>query len=80
MIETYFKLARSLPNEDYLRLLRNAVYSHNKAYDLKQTLELLGYNWFNFKDIIQKIKAERAPQVGSKMLLKDSTYNMRSTE
>jgi len=35
IVETYFKLARSLPDEEYNTLLRNAVYSGEKATQLR---------------------------------------------
>jgi hypothetical protein len=35
IVETYFKIARSQTEEDYLKLLRNAVYSEKKALELK---------------------------------------------
>ena len=71
IVETYFKLSRSLSDEDYMQLLRNAVYTYKKAEELKQTLDLLGYNWFNFKENLNKKQSKIAPKVGSKMLMKN---------
>jgi len=53
-----------------MKMLRNAVYSEKKALEVKETLEVLGLNWYNMKDQIKAIRvAEQqiAPKV-SKML------------
>ena len=42
-------------------MLRNAVYSLEKAYELKETLETLGENWFNLKEQIKAFKIQEAP-------------------
>ena len=50
IVETYFSLARSLSEPEYLALLRNAVYSQAKAEELRNTLEIVGFNWYNVKE------------------------------
>lgn len=50
IVETHFSLARALPEAEYLSILRNAVYSASKAAELKQTLEVVGFNWYNLKE------------------------------
>jgi hypothetical protein len=50
IVESYFKLSRSLGGEQYLSLLRNAVYSKDKASEVRDTLETLGENWFSLKE------------------------------
>ena len=68
IVETYFSLARSLPESEYLTLLRNAVYSQAKANELKNTLEVVGFNWYNLKEQIKMIRLSKVPKVASKML------------
>lgn len=38
IVETYLKLSNSLPSDEYLALLRNAVYTKEKASELQGTL------------------------------------------
>ena len=45
-----------MDDEQYENLLRNAVYSADKAAELKNKLEVLGENWFNFKEQLKSIK------------------------
>jgi hypothetical protein len=45
--------------------LRNAVYSEKKALELKQTLDTVGFNWFNMKEQIRAMKAASGPPVVS---------------
>lgn len=69
-METYFSLARSLPEPEYMQLLRNAVYSQEKATELKNSLEITGFNWYNLKEQIKMIRLSKVPTVASKMLQK----------
>ena len=55
IVETYFSLARSITEDAYMALLRNAVYSATKAAELKQSLEVVGFNWYNLKEQIKMI-------------------------
>ena len=71
IVETYFSLARSLSENEYLALLRNAVYSQAKATELRNTLEVVGFNWYNLKEQIKMIRLSKVPQVASKMLQKN---------
>lgn len=71
IVETHFSLARSMPEDAYMALLRNAVYSATKATELKQSLEVVGFNWYNLKEQIKMIQLSKAPQVASKMLQKN---------
>jgi hypothetical protein len=50
--------------------LRNAVYSSEKAIDLKNTLEVLGENWFLLKEKLKSLKLEKVPQIDNKKLVK----------
>ena len=68
IVETYFSLARSLSEPEYLALLRNAVYSQAKASELRNTLEIVGFNWYGVKEQIKMIKLNKVPLVASKML------------
>jgi hypothetical protein len=34
IVESYFEYMRSMPEQQFLQVLRNAVYSMDKAYDL----------------------------------------------
>lgn len=77
IVETYFKLARSLPDQEYIKLIRNAVYSQDKAVELKQTMDVLGFNWFNLKEQIKTLKLAQAPQVASRMLQKNKFVNLK---
>jgi hypothetical protein len=63
IVETYMKLANSLPGDEFLGLLRNAVYSRDKALELKATLSQLGENWFGLKEDIKSKKMSEAPKV-----------------
>ena len=44
-----------MTEDAYLALLRNAVYSATKAAELKQSLEVVGFNWYNLKEQIKMI-------------------------
>ena len=61
IVETYFKLSRSMEPEKYLELLRNAVYSRDKSLKLKETLDVLGYNWHTLKEQIRTIRLAKGP-------------------
>jgi hypothetical protein len=50
LVETYFKMARNMGEKEYVGLLRNAVYSAEKAHEVKKTIEVLGFNWHNLKE------------------------------
>ena len=50
VVETFFKLARTHSIEEYEAILKKAVYSSEKATEVRLTLEVLGDNWFNFKE------------------------------
>lgn len=39
-----------MPENQFLQVLRNAVYKLEKAYELLATLKTLGENWFNLKE------------------------------
>lgn len=56
VVETYFKLSRTMSAENFIELLRNAVYSWDKAIKLKETLEMLGFNWYSLKEHIKTIR------------------------
>ena len=45
--ETYFSLSRSMTEDAYLTVLRNAVYSQAKAIELKNKLEVVGLDWYH---------------------------------
>ena len=45
-----------MAEDEYVAVLRNAVYSKEKAEILKQTLDMLGFNWFNLKESIRNSK------------------------
>lgn len=50
VVETYFQLSRRMTSEKYFDLLRNAVYNKSKATELKDTLDVLGFNWMTLKE------------------------------
>ena len=75
VVETYFSLARSMPDHEYQNLLRNAVYSQTKAQELKNSLEIVGFNWYNLKEQIKMVRLSKVPQVASKMLQKNMVRN-----
>lgn len=50
IVETYFKLSRSMTPDRYMDLLKNSVYSSTKATELKETLDVLGFNWMTLKE------------------------------
>lgn len=50
VVEGFFKLSRSITDDQYIHILRNSVYSLEKAIEIKKTLETLGENWFNLKE------------------------------
>ena len=77
IVETYFSLARALPEAEYLSLLRNAVYSAAKAAELRQTLEVVGFNLYNLKEQIKMIRISKAPQIASKMLQKNMANSVQ---
>lgn len=39
VVETYYELAGKLSDDEYLRIIRNAVYSNAKAVEVKNTLK-----------------------------------------
>ena len=39
-----------MKESQYLDMLRNAVYSEAKAKEIKETLDVLGYNWHTLKE------------------------------
>ena len=79
IVETYFSLARALSETEYLTLLRNAVYSQSKALELRNTLEVVGFNWYNLKEQIKMIRLSKVPKVASKMLQKNILKQRQST-
>jgi hypothetical protein len=56
IVETYFKLSRSMIPDRYIDLLKNSVYSSTKATELKETLDVLGFNWMTLKEQIKTVK------------------------
>ena len=52
-----------MPQPEYFNMLRNAVYSDTKANELTETINILGYNWFNLKEQIKTIRLANAPVV-----------------
>ena len=56
VVETYFQLSRKMSSEQYYELLRNAVYNKDKATELKDTLDTLGFNWMTLKEQIKTLK------------------------
>jgi len=54
----------------YLELLRNAVYSTEKAIKTKETLDVLGYNWHTLKEQIKTIRLQKAPIINNLLLSK----------
>ena len=58
-----------------MQVLRNAVYSMDKAYDLQKTLSALGENWFNLREQIKNLKLEEAPKIENPKLAKGVTVN-----
>lgn len=80
IVETYFSLARSLTETEYIALLRNAVYSQAKAVELRNTLEVVGFNWYNLKEQIKMIRLSNVPQVASKMLQKGFMRDLPSQQ
>ena len=64
-----------MPDHEYQNLLRNAVYSQTKAQELKNSLEIVGFNWYNLKEQIKMVRLSKVPQVASKMLQKNMVRN-----
>jgi hypothetical protein len=61
VVETYFQLSRQMTKEKYFDLIRNAVYNQNKAKELIETLDVLGFNWMTLKEQIKTLKLAQAP-------------------
>lgn len=77
VVEGYFALQKRLSEDDYVRILRNAVYSHAKAMEIKKTLDDLSHNWLSFKESISRLKKNTGPRVASKMLQKPHIVNVK---
>lgn len=75
IVESYFEYMRQMPEQQFLQVLRNAVYSMDKAYDLQKTLVTLGENWFNLREQIKNLKLEEAPKIENPKLAKGVTVN-----
>lgn len=75
IVESYFEYMRQMPEQQFLQVLRNAVYSMDKAYDLQKTLATLGENWFNLREQIKNLKLEEAPKIENPKLAKGVTVN-----
>jgi plasmid maintenance system antidote protein VapI len=58
-----------------LQVLRNSVYTLEKAYELEKTLQTLGENWFNLKEQIKTLKLEEAPKIENPKLVKGVSVN-----
>jgi hypothetical protein len=60
MVECYAALQRKISNEDeYIKMLRNAVYNQAKAMEVKKTLEVLAKNWLSFKENLKSMKSPK---------------------
>jgi len=60
MVECYAALQRKISNEDeYIKMLRNAVYNQAKAMEVKKTLEVLAKNWLSFKENLKSLKSPK---------------------
>lgn len=62
-----------MSSDKYFELLRNAVYNQAKATELRETLDVLGFNWMTLKEQIKTLKLAQAPAIQSKMLLKNKS-------
>ena len=80
VVEGYFSLNKHLSEDEYNRLLRNAVYSQQKATEVKKTLEELSHNWLSFKDNLKRLKTNTGPRVASKMLQKPHIVNVKTMD
>ncbi len=59
--------------------MRNAVYSLDKAIEIKAKLEILGENWFNFKEQLKGLKLHEAPKINNPKLLKPLPASKQSS-
>ena len=62
VIETYFKLSRTMDKNEYIALLKSSVYSQSKALILVQKIEHLGQQWFALKDELKRLQLKNIPQ------------------
>eukprot|EP00347_Sterkiella_histriomuscorum_P017190 403350327 len=79
IVESYFKLQRSMDDYEYDQLLRKAVYSAEKSQEVKSKLQILGDNWFNFKEQLKSLKLHEAPNIANPKLMKQTVKNKQFT-
>lgn len=61
LVESFAELKGRLTEEQYFYILRNSVYSEEKAQKIKQTLEELTRSWLDFKEGIYLLKHKISP-------------------